>query len=333
MKIERPLNLNKHLFEDYSDSIYTKLNENGYKRIWEHCSNGFFIISASGNEYNEPATNKLKRDLSIMGYKFIELKGYYNSNIPDVSFIVPFNSNDDEIDNYAFNDAINLMPRYQQELVLIYDKYANDTGMYYINKNCKLEYAGEFHKIEDINKYMPLLKRKEKDYTYESIGIRTLKGHESLCPYYQYLKEGYIPISSDFKKLVRRRFVNIEKDNKNTKKESFNVNKVCDKYSANISLEDIQGFTMWGNFYIKNNKTNEDIYFTYVYTADNNALELFENGDRYCVSIKLTNDSNTFDIIYNDTNIPNEDMHCITALFIDFLNDINKKIENEKSFN
>ena len=211
MKIERPLNFNKHLFEDYSDSIYTKLNEDGYNRIWEHCSNGFFIISACTNEYNESAINKLKRDLRIMGYKFIELKGYYNSNIPDVSFIVPFNSIDDEIDNYAFNDAINLMPRYQQESVLIYDKYSNDTGMYYINKNCKLEYAGEFHKIEDINKYMPLLKRKENDYTYESIGIRTLKGHGSLSPYYQYLREGYIPLSSDFKKLERRRFVNNKK--------------------------------------------------------------------------------------------------------------------------
>ena len=96
MKIERPLNLNKHLFEDYSDSIYTKLNENGYNRIWDHCSNGFFIISACGNENNESAINKLKRDLRIIGYKFIELKGYYNSTVPEISFIVTFNSNDDK---------------------------------------------------------------------------------------------------------------------------------------------------------------------------------------------------------------------------------------------
>ena len=213
MKIERPLNLNKHLFEDYSDSIYTKLNENGYNRIRDHCSNGFFIISACANEYNEPATNKLKRDLSTMGYKFIELKGYYNSNIPDVSFIVPFNSNDDEIDSKAFDDAINLMITYHQDSILIYDKYADDSGIYYLYQNGNVEYAGEFHKIEDVNKYMSIIKGKNTGYAFEnlvfeSIGIRTLKGHGSLSPYYQYLREGYIPISSDFKKLVRRRFLN-----------------------------------------------------------------------------------------------------------------------------
>lgn len=36
MKLKRPLNLNKHLFEDYADSAYTKLNEKAYKRIWNH---------------------------------------------------------------------------------------------------------------------------------------------------------------------------------------------------------------------------------------------------------------------------------------------------------
>ena len=217
IEIKRPLNLNRNLLENYSDYNYTKLNENGYSRIWEHCSNGFFIISACVNEYNEIATTELKKELNTMGYKFIEQKGYYNSNMPEISFFVPFNSIDDRADKKAFNDAIDLMIKYHQESILIYDKYADDSGIYYLYQNGNVEYAGVFHKIEDIEKYMSIIKGKETGYTFESIGIRTLKGHGSLCPYYQYLRDGYIPISSDFEKLGRRIFANIKKDNKNIK--------------------------------------------------------------------------------------------------------------------
>lgn len=232
IEIKRPLNLNKRLLEDYSDYNYTKLNESGYSRIWEHCSNGFFILSAylvekqfetleiddiSLEEYNEIATTELKKDLRQLGYGFIEQKGYYKSTLSEISFFVPFNSIDDRADKKAFNDAIDLMIKYHQESILIYDKYADDSGIYYLYQNGNVEYAGVFHKIEDIEKYMSIIKGKETGYTFESIGIRTLKGHGSLCPYYQYLRDGYIPISSDFEKLGRRIFANIKKDNKNIK--------------------------------------------------------------------------------------------------------------------
>ena len=104
------------------------------------------------------------------------------------------------------------MIKYHQESILIYDKYADDGGIYYLYQDGSVEYAGEFHKIEDIEKFMLIIKGKNTGYTFEnlifeSIGIRTLKGHGSLCPYYQYLREGYIPISSDFEKSIRRRFI------------------------------------------------------------------------------------------------------------------------------
>lgn len=67
----------------------------------EHCSNGFFIISAclieeqfemlgmediSLDEYNEFATTELKKDLRQLGYGFIEQKGYYKSTLSEISF-------------------------------------------------------------------------------------------------------------------------------------------------------------------------------------------------------------------------------------------------------
>lgn len=107
--------------------------------------------------------------------------------MPEISFFVPFNSIDDEVDRKAFNDAINLMIKYHQESILIYDKYADDSGIYYLYQNGNVEYAGVFHKIEDIEKYMSIIKGKETGYTFESIG--------------------------------RRRFANIKKDNKNIKKQ------------------------------------------------------------------------------------------------------------------
>jgi len=114
--------------------------------------------------------------------------------------------------------------------------------------------------------------------------------------------------------------VDMLENKKHKLNENFNINTDYDKYFANISLNDIQGFTMWGNFYLHNNMTDEDYFMTYVYSVDVNVLELFENGDEYCVGLELTNDSDYFNIIYNNTDIPNEDMYCITALFIDFLN-------------
>ena len=227
--IKRPLNKNSQQLSDYSDNNYTKLNESGYSRIWDHCSNGFFIISAYLNEiqfinnkdkivnnydknielnnYNELATNKLKNKLRSLGYGFIEQKGYYGSD-PEVSFFVPFNSNDDYIDNKAYDDAINLMIDFYQESIIIYDKYSNDSGIYYLYSNGNVEYAGEFHKIEDITKYMGIIKGKSTGYTFlENLGIRTIKGYLN-SSYYLYKRNGYIPIKEDFTRLIRLRFIN-----------------------------------------------------------------------------------------------------------------------------
>lgn len=154
-------------FGENDDFAFVKMTDSNLARFYTHTQNGYFIISASRNNYtdeeNIERTKKLEQNIRNAGLGFISTLGGYveDKNIPveELSFLVPYRKEYGTQKEFL-QLALDLCKKYEQESVLIQLPDFNNGKAVYVNGNADVDMVFEGWGIKKENE--PYYTRLEK---------------------------------------------------------------------------------------------------------------------------------------------------------------------------
>lgn len=133
-----------------------KIDESSLSRVWKHANNGFAILTAFRDEYddeeNKKRNRKLQKEIRSRGYGYFKLDGHWVENIDDddkenvdvaeESFFIPIGDKDTETFEQDIMDFIHWDSELPQDAAVI--KTPDDDEVHLLWKNGDKDPIGNF---------------------------------------------------------------------------------------------------------------------------------------------------------------------------------------------
>ncbi len=178
--------IKKYVYEKYGHKLF----EHSFSRIWQHRSNGFFIISAFRGKYTDDENiirhEKLKNHLKQNKLGFFEVDGVYiyddGTKDSELSLFVPFISKEyssDQIKDIAMKAGkiIN-----QESILFKYPEYESNEYVYLYPNSNKIQIVGNKLDFDTVKKAYSQLRKgshagRKVAFDYVMEGVRLPNNH------------------------------------------------------------------------------------------------------------------------------------------------------------